>query len=514
VRLNADIIFDDLSRTLHAEFYGSSKKELSLKRPMLCSASDQCLEPGHVYISVADRLPQNPSISSEALVICIGGEPAKAYRVGKCACIVIKDNLDLFTAFNMIQAIYDKYEEWQSSLQSILDSTDSIQDLVDLSFPIFETPILVLDSDFKFLAYSGIVEEMDEFSLYRPDTDGSIGLEHLVEYLDGYGSRMSVTEPIVITLRGVQHLCFNLYSKGIYAGSVTVAFLLRDMRDSDCVLVHHFASVLERSFDRHAVISSSKANHLKSLFGDLINHFPVDSARLKYLKASNLYTKYLCMRIKLEQPSFRVPAQYICNILEGTFKNSVAFEHQSAFVAFIDGEANTTNGASLSEKIEGLLLKMHLKAGISSLFADVALAPYSYRQACIALDSGAADNPESCLYNFEEYALSYMASSCTGEFPLELLMNDGMLRILEHDATSETSYLDTLRVYLNNNMKITKSAQELFLHRTSLIQRIKRIERLLQMDLSDPNQRLRLLMTIKAIDVQKGDTYPPFSTGQ
>nr|WP_279380137.1 helix-turn-helix domain-containing protein [Sporosalibacterium faouarense] len=55
-----------------------------------------------------------------------------------------------------------------------------------------------------------------------------------------------------------------------------------------------------------------------------------------------------------------------------------------------------------------------------------------------------------------------------------------------------TDYVETLDTYLKNEMRPTKTADELFLHRSSLSKRLKKISKLLDADLDDPDVRLYL----------------------
>ena len=75
---------------------------------------------------------------------------------------------------------------------------------------------------------------------------------------------------------------------------------------------------------------------------------------------------------------------------------------------------------------------------------------------------------------------------------------DGMKRLVEHDREANVSYIETLRCYLANSMSIAKTAKALFIHRSTLLDRIGRIERELGCDLKNPDERLRIEILLKA----------------
>jgi hypothetical protein len=502
MNLNVDIILENLRQSTFVEYSGQKSEKLSLQRPELHVVNDRKFKSNHLYVASADRLPRDPYIEDGAVVICVNGDPPRAFSAGKCGCLIIKDDTDLFAMFNSVQNIYNRYDEWQTNLQAVLDSADSIKEMIDYSFSIFENPIIVLDAEFHFIAYSDVIDINDELLEYRPSEDGTVGLERLVFYLNSYGSKMTEIEPIAMTLKEIEHLSFNLFNNGAYAGSFTVVFALRERKASDSALAQYLSGVLECSFRQNATISNSRISNLKSVFRDSLNRFPVDSSRMKHLNDENSGRRYICLRIIIERSSYKVPTQYLCNVLESTFVGSVAFEHESAFVAFIDIGGVDYNEKAFDDRIEDLLLKLCLKAGISHSFSDLALARYYYRQACVALEIGLTFFPDSNYHFFDKHILWFLITNSVGEFPLEFLLNNGIKRVIEHDLISETNYIQTLRVYLKNNLRITKTAQDLYLHRTSLIHRLKRIEQILQMDLNNPDHRLRLEITLKALELK------------
>jgi DNA-binding PucR family transcriptional regulator len=78
-----------------------------------------------------------------------------------------------------------------------------------------------------------------------------------------------------------------------------------------------------------------------------------------------------------------------------------------------------------------------------------------------------------------------------------------MRRLAEHDAESSVSYMETLFVYLNNNMNITKTANDLYVHRSTLLERIARIERELESDLQNSDERLRIQLLLKTMKIHE-----------
>ena len=86
---------------------------------------------------------------------------------------------------------------------------------------------------------------------------------------------------------------------------------------------------------------------------------------------------------------------------------------------------------------------------------------------------------------------------------MELYYSDGFRRLVEHDKTSNVSYVETLRTYLEKNMSITKTTASLYINRSTFLERIARIKRELGVDLQTPDERLRLEILLKALKIQE-----------
>ena len=96
-----------------------------------------------------------------------------------------------------------------------------------------------------------------------------------------------------------------------------------------------------------------------------------------------------------------------------------------------------------------------------------------------------------------------MIINSLGGLSVETYYPAGFANILEHDKESGISYLETLKVFLEEGMSYTSTAQKLFIHRSTLIDRISRIEKELSIDLKDSDKRLQLEILLKAIDLEK-----------
>lgn len=70
----------------------------------------------------------------------------------------------------------------------------------------------------------------------------------------------------------------------------------------------------------------------------------------------------------------------------------------------------------------------------------------------------------------------------------------------EHDEKHHTEYCRTLLVWLVNDRSIVRTAEELYLHRNTLSNRLSRIDEIINVDLDDFSTRVRMQLSLYRLD--------------
>ena len=82
-----------------------------------------------------------------------------------------------------------------------------------------------------------------------------------------------------------------------------------------------------------------------------------------------------------------------------------------------------------------------------------------------------------------------------------MLLGSGVLqKLLDYDRANKTAYVQTLRVYLAHQGNAVQTAERLFIHRHTLINRLQKIVDLCNLDLSDYYTRIYLSITLMLHD--------------
>ena len=137
-----------------------------------------------------------------------------------------------------------------------------------------------------------------------------------------------------------------------------------------------------------------------------------------------------------------------------------------------------------------------LLIGIGQPIEKVADLRLSYNQATEAADVARALGRHSGILRFEDLGLLHWLRHLPPEVIGENVYMRAVEMLAEVDAERHTDLLQTLETYLAAP-SVGEAANLLFIHRNTLSYRLERIEKLLQVDLNDPDQRLNLHVAVK-----------------
>ena len=506
MKLNAGIIFEYLGKTFDAELLGNAGKSLNLPRPIFFMEDEPTFLPDRLYLASADHLPARPSIKDGAAIVCIGDAPQLYRYTGRCSVIHLKGHPDFFEVYLAIQTIYDRFDAWNDRVFELFRSDADLQKVVSLSSEAFERPIILVDNGFRILASS--TEDGSEIPRPWSDESGRLSQYSMENYLSSNELHTDVREPMFLKIVDRNALCANLFDKnGVYIGCLSILTTEDEPRAGFSALASYLARIIEASIERNPAVLSTEHAARKGVLKNLIAGRPIGPNQRWLLESVPERRRYICVLLHAFDQEQRLPATFICNSFEMAFPGSYALSIDSGTVGIVELSAFGDNAEGRRETIDaslGTLSKsLKLTAGVSYGFSSLYDVPVYIGQAEAAIDNGSLMAPGGSVYHFSDYALTEMVINSLAGSPVESLVPESLEKVIEHDATSSISYLETLRVFLAENMKFSKVANLLYIHRSTLIDRIEKIEKNYGLDLHDPDTRLYLQLILKALEISE-----------
>lgn len=506
MKLNADILYLELSSQYRITMNGPHEKRLTLSRPEFYMDGEDSFLTDHLYLATAEHLPRRPKIQRGAVLVCIGESNALRYFEERLCLITIHNRTDFFKAYHFLQNIFNRYDEWERNLYRDLLKDGSIQLMIRDSFAVFSKSLVLLDSSFHIMASAGNEAKKKEWG---SQSSGALNAESLSTFLNASDLQTERHGALRIEIKGNRTLCVNLFDRfSQYEGCLCIAYGEEEFNEGEDRLAEFLAGMIETAIEKNPLLVNEEQPSVKSLLRTLVDEQPISQSQRLILNGANLKTDYVCAILRYANKKNRIPYGYICDSFEEQFRDSWAFQSDEGVVCFLKTDHEVSGSPSGLMKHEGMRLKefcesMKLKAGISSVFNDLFDIRIHHTQAICAIENGILFNPAGILYFFEEYALNELVLNALGDLPSNAYFPSGLSEIIRHDDASGVSYLETLRVFLEENLSYTSAARRLYIHRSTLIDRIARIERELDISLKNPDQRLRMEIILKAIEIEK-----------
>ena len=490
MKLNADIVYAGLKANYPIIMTGPKTTQLTISRPELYLDNEVTFYSDHLYLATVDHLPLRPQIQKNAVIVVIGEGAKLVHYRNQCCLIVIQGKADFFEVNRRICQIFDRCYTWEKQLFDIFLDTADLQRIIDCSEPLFDCSIYVLDASFHYITKAEARLEPEQISAYLTEFD----------------LRTEKKGAFLLKFQDEEYLCVNLFdANGAYIGCAYLSGK-KQFSEADLSLVEFLGRMIEKSIERDPSILTSEQSVLKTAFANLVNGYPLTANQKWTLNLSQDSHRFLCITQHCANRASRLPRDYICGAFEREFPESYAFPKKNTIVCFLNvaplEDKQGSFYAALNHRMSKFLQETNGAAGISNTFTDPYGARIAYMQAEAAIENGRITNPDTKLYYFKTYALLNMVINSMGSLPAEAYFSERLQNLIKHDKTGPISYLDTLRVFLRASMSYSQAAEELFVHRSTVVDRISRIERELDISLKDPDTRLQLEIILKAMEIE------------
>ena len=216
----------------------------------------------------------------------------------------------------------------------------------------------------------------------------------------------------------------------------------------------------------------------------------------KYLKFKHLDDEISISKIKI---TFRKIVQ---DTLEKHALKVPIIDKDDAVIFFTRSEENCMSRVDKALKeIQEIIKKrmdgLSVSIGIGNSYKDLKMMKQSFNEAELAIDSAKCQGLDDTVTRYKDIGIYGLLFSIKNRSALENYYFDVLGPILNSDNKSKDSNLvEILDTYLNENCNITATAEKLFLHRNTLKYKIKKIEELLDCDLHNFNDCIKVKMAL------------------
>ncbi len=145
--------------------------------------------------------------------------------------------------------------------------------------------------------------------------------------------------------------------------------------------------------------------------------------------------------------------------------------------------------------------RLEVAVGVSGAHRGPGAGPKALQEVLDALAAAQRGIDARGLVLFEELSGRFRLLQGQSGGALADIARRSIAPLLEYDARRHTHLLDTLRSLLDNHFAIQPTAEALFIHRNTLQKRMRRIETLLGVDLTDIDDLMELYLGLRALQL-------------
>lgn len=458
------------------------------------------------------RVPEQP-----VCIVCAGTCPGLEALSIPGQLWLLETSLPLLPLYNRVHSHVHDFTAWDNSLHDAVYSNAGFQEILQRASSAFRATLLLVNTGFKHIAsvyhpdvHDSIAEELREHSYQSYDTIQAIQNETVL--LGGknqgfveYVSRRSGNYTIIRMVR----------SRDILAARLIV--ILPDGEANPCC--SDLAGVLAGYISQY-MFSGKSVDYISNadfgaLVADLIEFRLVDpeelEQRLMQIKlAPRRYYHVVLVSFEDKQANSSIPWNYVISQLERIFPFSNITTYRGEILLII---RKMNRGARLSFDSEALtqILDYHNGyAAIGNFSEFLTSLPPVYYQTQSALRLGLAMDPGKRIYYYEDYSMYQIvemaeqsARQNLGSRNIVHLCHPSLISLVMYDNKTGSNLTDVLYTYLCCERNAAEAAKALYIHRNTMLYKVRKIESVIGQSLDDPILRERLLFSYRVLEYMR-----------
>lgn len=205
---------------------------------------------------------------------------------------------------------------------------------------------------------------------------------------------------------------------------------------------------------------------------------------------------WICIVLQSANRDKQLPEGYLCSALEQLLPKCTALSYDGELVCILPIFHEYNESGGISSALAPMLQDMNFQAGCCLPFHDIFKLRTAYQQSLYAIKIGKAKYVDRLYYDFQDYLLDYLLKNCCGSFEPEDLLPTELKKLRQYKGSVD--YWNTLKAYLEHECNASETAQSMYLHRSSLLPRLKKIRE--DIDLRSPQKRLLLRIFMHLLD--------------
>ena len=473
---------------------------------------------GHVVLIPSHERPDENVKLHRALCICMGSGCARAAEQAGFTVVRVGEGVSFQQMYNYMQAVSVRHERLDAQLRAYVDSYAGFEPLVDACAKEMGCPCMLVDRQYRIVCLSNWEEPKSESNTHTSYEASSVDNDTLTSevlesdvidlFMAARGYQNMRSSPRVFAMPGSDSLLMlNVFSDGSPVGTLVMkhegnALSARHVRFA----LTYLARFVEEMYRRIGSFGMLRvgAGYVKSALHAIALGSPIDYHGLALALVQDGHSEgasYVVLRVERTFTNEGAEERdYLARRFELVWPNAYCFEgKESLFVLADTGMTRAGTHLALLDDLPSVARDSLCKVGISQPFTALEQIGSAIVQATAAFEQGNVTNPTHWTYRFKDYALSWIITRAKGDISDISICHPAVITLMRYDAHHGTDLLGTLTVFVKARYNASAAATELYVARSTLLNRLERIEELTHLDLSDFDERIYLALSLRML---------------
>lgn len=473
----------------------------------VCHAPSRPMDKDMIYIVDTPRYTMPIRNLSRILVIFTGHDFGDIHKEYANVC-VLPPSVSALEILGFLLELFHIYASWNQSLTESRLNNSSIQELLDLTDPIIPNPMLVIRTDFTIIAS----KKTQYGELKNSVLGASEDTLDLINSLKGdliYGETFFRTGYYFYPGNEIAspQLCVNIAKSGKTAYRLMMGIGEAPLDDTFGFILEYLAKLVSHGLSENDVQDRNSAHTLRQVFHTLLTNPGADYVEVsRLLSAAGWLSShyYQCILIQISILDVRnLTLNSICNYVENMIPESCAVEYRGNAVIYIDLDLCSLTEDEINQKMATFIRDSLLIASYSRKLLGHFNFHRQYVQASLTLELGKRKHPSRWIHHFNDIAMPFLMEQATKKLPAYMICHEKLLYLKNMSEAGHSHLYETFRCYLENHLNVTKTAEALFIHRSTLLYRLEKIRGIMRTDLDNPQEMLYLLLSFHLMDMEE-----------
>ena len=507
MKLDAHAIGYLLSRRFENVVVHAPSRVPAVDYPLLYDESE--IMSGHTVLVPDHVLLDETCGLHDVVCVCTGEETAEAAVAAGFPTVHVRDTVTLQHLYNGMQSEYVSHERLDARLRAYVDTYAGFPALLDACARAMGCDCALVDRRFRMVAQADALTGSASLWTEGRFDEGDIDL-----FMASREYRRMRSTRRIFAVPGST----GLFMKNVFAGDELVGSLV----------IAHEATVASARYTRFllgylAPFVEEMYAHLGSF--DLVSE---GATRIRSMlmrafagetRDFTMLDQMLAARPVDEGVGAQRGGSYVVVRLERSFTHEgvddigylsrrieLAWPHvydivaDGALFAFVDVDMIARETSSgYEQEFARFARETLVKMGMSRLFSSCSELLAARMQASAALEQGKVAQPTYWLYRFDDYALDGLIAHGQGSLPAGYVAHPALEALARYDAERDAGLVEALRTFMECRYNATEAAARLFVARSTLLNRLARIEELTGIDLDSWEERLYLGISLRLL---------------